>query len=127
MTTARELLFDAYKKAYAQRSALTGHVSLTVVPELIDTFDDQTARREMADLVSYLYGGIDPDELPLSYAIMHAEKFRDQPIWHDILKSFLKAVIAEKKETLGKEMSDAEAGEETLRNLLDELNTPAEH
>lgn len=125
MTTARELLFDAYKKAYEQRLAVKEHVSLTVIPDSANTFDVETARREMADLVSYLYGGLDPDELPMSYAIMHAEKFRDQPIWYDILKSFLKAVIAEKKEALAKDQADAEAGEETLRKLLDELNTSA--
>lgn len=123
MPTAQELLFNAYKKAYAQRQALSlvGHVTLTVTPDSLDSFDAETARREMANLVSYLYGGLDPDELPLDYAIMHAEKFKDQPVWYDILKSFLTAVVAEKKEAVAALEADTAEGEAVLNDALTEL------
>lgn len=119
--SAKELLFIAYKKAYARRKALGGHVALTVTPVSLDSFDADTARREMANLVSYLYGGIDPDELPLAYAIMHAEKFRDQPVWYDILRTFLKAAVAGKKETLAAFEAETAANEAALRKALAEL------
>lgn len=119
--SAKELLFIAYKKAYAQRKALVGHVALTVEPVSLDSFDADTARREMAGLISYLYGGIDPNKLPLDYAIMHAEKFRDQPVWYDILRTFLKAVVAEKKEAFAAFEAENDAGEAALRKALAEL------
>lgn len=119
MSNAQELLFNAYKKAYAQRQAVAEHVALTVTPDSPDSFDVATARREMADLVSYLYGGLNPDELPLDFAIIHAEKFKNQPVWYDILKSFLTAVVAEKKEALAAFDADTAAGEAALSALVE--------
>lgn len=122
MPTSRELLFDTYKKAYAQRQAIADHVTLTLTPDSIDTFDADTARVELGKLMSYLYGGLDLDEVPVDFAIMHAEKFKNQPVWYDILRSFLTAVVAEKKEFAESYHKDAQDAEDVLSQALNALS-----
>lgn len=107
--SSKELLFQLYKKFYEQRSVLTGAPSLTIDMEHqdLESFDENTADKELTALISYMMGMKDVKQLPWNNALALVEKYyANQPQWQQLLLDYFSYSLEREKENIVKQQAD---------------------
>lgn len=120
MSTARELLFQLYKKFYEQRSVLKGAPDLTIDINQAtpNSFDFDTADTQLSALVSYLLGIQNIKSLSWENALPLVEKYYgNQADWQRLLLDYFAYTLEKEKEDIMEEQI------KFLQNVLDELDT----
>lgn len=116
--SAKGLLFELYKKFYEQRSVLNDAPPLTldVEHQNLDTFDENTADKELTSLVSYMMGTKSFDQLPWNDALALVEKYyANQPQWQKLLLDYFSYTLEKEKENIFEQQT------ELLQEILDQL------
>lgn len=113
MKTAKEILFDLYRRLYEQRAVLPDAPVMTVQPDSPALFDYAKARLETKRVISYLLGVPDIEAYPFDEGIQLIDAYQDQPFWRELVVMWFDLVVTEEsegiaveKEQLKTEMAD---------------------